>query len=257
MGYRSNMNCPNCHKALEFEGLCQRCHSALHTQLDDILEFWRAAHGELLPGNGGAGSSSGERTIGVNVQALSFIAGDDILGMLHEWEKLIRSERKLTPPAMLRKLALEDEIDQAVKFAQVQLTWSGTQPWFEDYAKEIKELHKTGSNAARVYVEKVKRIACPADTEQGLPCGQILKVRDGELTEIVECRKCKTQWTIVRLIAVALTDPRKEVWLDAEAIAEYLGVVPKYVYTLAKRHQIAKKGQLYNLNQILATRRSA
>jgi len=49
------------------------------TELAEIYDFWRWAHEELRPGNGGHGSGSGERTLGVNLAALSWIAGDDIL----------------------------------------------------------------------------------------------------------------------------------------------------------------------------------
>ena len=73
--------CPICAK--ESTGLCQRCEMRIHRHLEDIKDFYEAAHAELIPGNGGHGSSSGERTIGINVAALSFIAGDDILKVLH------------------------------------------------------------------------------------------------------------------------------------------------------------------------------
>ena len=226
-------------------------------QLDDIWQFWNSAHAELLPGNGGAGSSSGERTIGVNVSALSFIAGDDILGTLHEWEKLIRSDRDLTPPAMMPKLPIAEEINSAINFAKTHAEWSSEQPWAEDYFREIREIHQLGKTASRIQADKAKRISCPADIGEDQRCGQILKVQEDDLGEIINCRKCQTEWTTGRLIAVALTDSSNDVWLDAEAIAGYLGVGEKVIYKIAKKHQIAKRGQLYNFKQILDTRRTA
>ena len=95
--------CTICNNTTIQSGLCNRCHGRIHSQLDDLLEFWVGAHSELLPGKSGSGGRSSERTIGLNVAALSFIAGHDILGFLHEWEKLIREERKLTPPALVAK----------------------------------------------------------------------------------------------------------------------------------------------------------
>lgn len=229
----------------------------LSRQLDDIWQFWNSAHAELLPGNGGAGSSSGERTIGVNVSALSFIAGDDILGTLHEWERLIRADRELTPPAMMPKLPLAEEIHAAINFAKTHADWSSDQPWIEDYSREIRELHQIGKIAARIQTDKSKRINCPADNGENQQCGQLLKINDDDLGEIVTCRKCQTEWTTARLIAVALTDQSNDVWLDVEAIAGYLGMTEKSVYQTIKKKSIARRGQLYNFKQILDTRRTA
>lgn len=251
------MTCPICDKETTREGLCQKCHRWIHTMLDDLFQLWLAAHDELLPGNGGAGSSSGERTIGVNVQALSFIAGDDILKILHSWEGEVRQERHLTPPALLKRKDLKSEISDAIKFAQTHLEWMGQQDWIGDFADEVKELHLAGSQAARRTAEKVKRISCPADTAEGLPCGQILRLTDEDLLDVVACRKCGTEWTTLRLMAVALADNRKEIWLDAEAIGSYLKLDPKYIHKYCKRHEISKKGYLYNLKEILARRKES
>lgn len=251
------MTCPLCQREVQTEGICQQCHRWIHRMLDDLYELWKASHGELLPGNGGAGSSSGERTIGVNVQALSFIAGDDILKILHSWESEVRQERRLTPPAFLKKLSLEEEIKAAIRFAQAHLDWMGTQSWIGDFASEVKDLVSTGNAAARRTAEKVKRIACPADDAEGLPCGQILKLSDEDLLDVVACRKCGTEWTAIRLIAVALADNRKDIWLDAEAIGSYLNVDPNSVRKYCKRNEISKRGYLYNLKEILTKRKES
>jgi len=247
------MFCPICHKAANRIGLCDKCHNRLHLQLDDILEFWHSAHGELLPGRSGDGGRSPERTIGLNVNALSFIAGDDILGMLHEWEKVIREDRDLTRPAMLPKLPLDEEIETAVKFAQRHLTWSGTQGWISDFAHELHEIHSKGKTAAKAFTKRSRKIACPGETADGLSCGNMLKALDDPM-EIFECRKCKSQWTTLRLVAVALSDPSKEVWLDAEAIASYVKTTVKNVHQFAKRHEVGKRGDFYDFKQFIVAR---
>jgi hypothetical protein len=244
--------CPICAK--ESIGLCQRCELRIHRQLEDIKDFYEAAHAELIPGNGGHGSSSGERTIGVNVAALSFIAGDDILKVLHSWEVIVRAERKLTPPALLDRYPVSQEVALAIGFAQGHLNWMGMQEWIGDFADEVKDLHAIGKTAARDYVEKVKRIQCPADTQEGLECGHWLKINEEELTDIVPCKKCGTEWSAIRLIAVAMTDARRDIWVDAEAIGEYLNIPARYVRRDAKKLGVAKKGQLYNLKEFVALR---
>lgn len=246
--------CTLCQRATDHEGICHKCHRRLHTQLDDLLELWDKAHGELRPGNAGHGSHSSERTIGLNVAALSFIAGSDILGFCHEWEKLIRTDRRLTPPALLPKRALVDELHDAIAFQQAHLEWSGTQPWIEDYAKELRQLHGTGMAAARQFVERVRRIACPADTAEGLPCGSMLPIADNDLLGIVTCRRCGSEWTPLRLVHVALATEQSEIWLDAEAIAGWIGLSERRVRQIAAKNQVPRRGPLIELKAFNETR---
>jgi len=252
----STFICSLCDHESGLETLCQRCHAKVHTQLDDLIELWNAAHGELLPGNGGQGSSSGERTIGVNVSSLSFIAGDDILGVLHEWEALIRQERSLTPPALLIKKSLPVEIADAVAFAQSHLLWSSNQDWFADYVSEIGDLHRLGLGAARRFTEKVRRISCPGFREDGTPCSNPLPLRHDDLLTLSSCKVCGSEWNTVRLVAVAMADPEKEIWLDADAIGSWLGLTDSRVRQIARKHHLSRRGQLYNLKEILAVRQS-
>jgi len=236
-------------------GLCNRCQSRLHSQLDDLMEFWIGAHDELLPGKSGNGGRSSERTIGLNVAALSFIAGHDILGFLHEWEKLIRDERELTRPAMIAKPAtLQGEIADAIKFSQTHLAWSGLQDWIDDFADELASIHAQGMAAARRFVEKTRRIPCPAETGEG-SCGTLLKINPDDPLEIFQCRGCQSQWTTLRLIAVAMSDKRS-VWLDAEAIAAYFGMTYKNVHEFARRHKVNRRGELFDLQQMVSLRKT-
>ena len=252
------MNCPMCNKPVSIKGLCERCHSKFHQILDDLGEFWSASHDELLPGRSGSGGRSSERTIGLNVAALSFVAGSDILGILHEWEKVIRADRRLTPPAMVRKPeSVGAEIVDAIAFAQTHLRWAGEQEWISDYMREVKELHAMGMAAARRFVKKARRIACPAEVSEGGNCNNLLKINDDDPLDIFQCRKCESQWTTLRLIAVAMSDPHRDIWLDAEAIAAYTNIQERQVYRIVKKEKISRKGQLYNVKQFLAHKTEA
>ena len=242
--------CTLCNKEVQSAGLCHRCHNRLHQNLDDLLEFWIGAHDELLPGRTGSGGRSSERTIGLNVNALSFIAGHDILGFLHEWEKLIREERRLTPPALISKPeSLGAEIDDAIKFSQTHLAWSGSQDWIDDFASELKEIHSQGMAAARQFVERTRRIPCPAETGEG-SCANLLKINAEDPLEIFECRKCRSQWTTLRLVAVAMSG-KQAVWLDAEALAKWMGISERHVRRLAQKYKLPKRGELYEAHAMI------
>ena len=242
--------CTLCNRTTVVSGLCQRCHSRIHQELDDLMEFWRGAHQELLPGRSGNGGRSSERTIGLNVAALSFIAGHDILGLLHEWEKLIRDQRDLTRPAFLKMPeSLEQEIGDAIKFAQTHLPWSGQQVWISDFAKELKEIHSQGMAAARQFVEKTRKIPCPAETDEG-SCGNFLKINADDPMEIFECRKCKSEWSTLRLVAVAMSDKRL-IWLDAEALAKWMGISERHIRRLAQKYNLPKRGELYEAHAMV------
>ena len=235
---------------MELDGICQRCHSKIHSHLDDILEFWQLAHNELLPGRSGNGGRSSERTLGLNVAALSFIAGDDILGCLHEWEKIVRQDRNLTKPAFLKKLPLGTEIQEAVKFAQRHLQWSGEQPWIGDFATEVREIHSQGMAAARQFVEKQRKIACPAEINEGGVCGNLLAINSDDPMDVFNCRRCGSEWTTLRLVAVAMSDPTRKVWLDAEAIGKWMGISERHVHRIARKNGIIKRGQLYDVGTL-------
>ena len=230
--------------------LCNRCHSKIHSQLDDLIEFWVGAHNELLPGKSGNGGRSSERTIGLNVAALSFIAGHDILAFLHGWESIIREDRQLTPPALIPKPAsLEIEIRDAIAFAQLHLPWSASQDWIINFAKELREIHGQGMAAARQFVEKTRKIPCPAETGEGA-CSNLLTINAEDPLDMFECRRCKSQWTTLRLIAVAMSS-KQAVWLDVEALAKWMGISERHVRRLAQKHHLPKRGELYEAHAMI------
>lgn len=246
--------CPSCGHSSPSERLCHRCHTSTVTMIQDLGEYWLMAHQELAPGKGGTGGSSNEPSLGINVAALSLIAGDDILRLLHSYENLTRAGRKLTPPALLKQKTLQFEIFDAIRFAVTHIEWMATQEWFADFVVELKALHRSAKAAARQFPEPVRRIACPGDTVDGLPCGNSLNLRIDDLLELFTCKRCKTEWSSMRLIAVALASPTAEIWVDVEAIAAWLHISERRVQQLVKEHKIPRKGLLVDLKKILATR---
>lgn len=195
--------------------------------------------------------------IGVNVSALSWITGDDIKRVLHKAEATIRSERRLTPPALLPYPAsLAEEIRLAVEFAMTHLEWSCQQEWVGEFCEEVATLHSGGMGAAKIFAEKMRSISCPADNQDGLICGHILKINDERLTQIFSCPKCHAQWSTVRLMDVALSTPGAEIYVDAEALAQRLEITERAVKNFADKFHIRRKHGLIEVRSFLAERYS-
>jgi hypothetical protein len=208
----------------------------------------------LIPGSAGHGSSSGERTIGINVTALDFSMGT-FLPILWSWESMIRSERGLTPPALIKALATkQDEILATCQFHLAHLEWILVQDWVQDFAFEINQLKAQGMIAARQTVEQTSKINCPGERSDGLPCGRSLHLSAEDFSTLIFCSGCKTEWTAIRLIAVKMADRTQKWWIDLEAASNYLALSERQLRRIVKSHKIPKKGQLYDLHALLDAR---
>ena len=246
-----SVQCQLCSRHIQAEvGICHICHSRVGRQLADLLTFWDAAHDELLPGKSGGAGRSSERSIGVNLNALNFVAGDDIKALLHSWEALIRQSRRLLPPALIPPVAtLRGEIQTAVAFATAHLDWSATQEWFVDFTRELLVVHAQGMAAAKLFVQRAPKVNCPSTLPDGSYCNFLVKVSDRDPLEIFECRGCKAEWTMLSLVKCALSSTA-HVWLDVEAISLYLNIPERQVYRLVKKFGIIKEGNRYDLQAI-------
>lgn len=250
--------CPTCRRKLldTTNVLCDKCVERLRKNLDDLPQLMAEAGKYLEPQQGGQGTSSGAHpSIGINVNAFDFASGRDILNVLHEWEKIIRTERQLTPPALLP--FYNNPVRMSVRFHLAHLMWTTQQPWADEFAQEISQLHHHGTIAAQKQIDPVRRIPCPAphpddDTRN---CGAMLGVTDADMTTSIQCRRCKTNWTPARLVAVAMSDPNHEVWLDVESIAAWVGLSERQVRRIVQTKRIPKRGQLVNVNSFLDAHR--
>lgn len=244
-------NCPICQRTRRQDStliVCEPCATKTRQRLADLPALHKEAHYCLQPQRGGHGTNSGEPTIGVNLAALDFVAGQAILHLCHEWEKLIRAERKLTPPALISKQpSIEAEVLATVTFHIRHLEWTLAQNWCDEYVREVAQVHATGMNAARRFVDPTKRIPCPTPMTSDTTCNFPIPVKGDDLLEPVQCKRCATQWTPARLIAVAMTTPGQEVWLDIEAISGWVGLSEKQVRRICKECDIPRRGQLFDV----------
>jgi hypothetical protein len=174
----------------------------------------------------------------------------ELLRTLHAWESTIRFDRKLTPPAMMMKEpTTESEVLASATFHLTHLDWSLAQTWAADFAHEIQIIHAKGRAAAKRFSEQPRRIPCPTDD-----CKKYVVIDADNLTAEVACFGCKQQWTVLRLIALAMSNPSKTFYLDVEAIAMWLGITEREVYRTIKKNDIQRKGSLYDIAAIIQAR---
>lgn len=249
------MNCNICRKATQNEGACWKCRLKLQSHLIELPELHKASNEFISPGRSGSGAVSQERSIGVNVSALDFSVATDLLAILHAWEIIIRTDRQLTPPALLNKQpTTEAEVDATCSFHISHLDWTVGQEWASDFAQEVAELHAKGMAACKRFVEQPRRIPCPTDDCGKFVAIDAIKVKENGLSDEVTCFGCKQSWSLIRLVSLAMSNPNRKFFLDVEAISMWLGIKPRQVYTIVKDGKVERKGNLYNFGDVLKAR---
>lgn len=245
------MECQLCqHDARDEKYLCRRCENILKDNISDIPTLQSEAKGFLVPGRTGSGSPTTERSIGFNVSAMDYSMAVDILPIFHKYEALIRRGRNLTPPALLkREPSIDAEVAATAQFHITHLGWSLKQDWVGDFARDIKEIHSKGLSVTKTFVEKPRRIPCPTD---GCKAHVIIDMEN--LLADVNCLKCRTSWTLYRLIQLAMANPNRRFWLDIEAICLWLNMTKREVLKVIDIHKIAKRNGLYDIAAIVKTR---
>jgi hypothetical protein len=203
-----------------------------------------------MPARSGNGSVSAERSIGINVAALDYSMAKETLDILHGWESMIREARQLTPPALVKaESTTEAEVEATCRFHLAHLDWSLQQDWAKDFAAEVGEIHAKGMAATKQFIEQPRRIPCPTDE-----CRKFVVIDAENLMDDVSCFGCKQSWSVLRLVALAMSNPNKKFYLDVEAIALWLGITQRQVYKIIRANKIEHKGSLYDLAGILAAK---
>ncbi len=245
------MECRSCQRELNAEALlCKRCYFILRDSLSEIPALQAEASSFLVPGRTGSGSPTSERSIGFNVSAMDYSLASDILPMLHGYEAKVRRGRNLTPPALLmRQPSIEKEVAATIQFHIAHLDWTLTQDWIGDFAGAVKEIHAKGLSVTKKFIEKPRRIPCPTD---GCKAHVVIDIEN--LLAGVTCIKCKTSWTLYRLIQLAMDNPNRRFWLDIEAICLWLNMGKREVLKVVSAHNISKRNGLYDIAAIVKKR---
>ena len=246
-----NERCPLCKKSFVKDGaICQWCVNECRKQLFAIPQLVVAAEDFLEPGKSGRGSSNGEISIGVNLNALDYVSGIELCGKLWAWEDNVREARKADGAHVDDRPEPRGPISERVKisceFLSVNFEWLRKRDFFFDFAEEIKGLHAQGIQATRQTSERTTRLRCPADLGDTL-CQGWLTIENVELNEVIHCRKCRTDWSLAWLIHVALSVPDQSFWVDVDAMAQFFMLTPKQVRSFVKKHKIKVWGPLIEI----------
>ena len=223
---------------------------ALRSNLAELPELQSGAASFVSPGRSGSGSPSTERSIGFNVNALDYSMGKELLGLLHKYEALIRRGRSLTPPALLKREAtVEKEVAATVSFHLAHLEWTVQQDWLEDFAGQIKEMHSKGLACNKKFIEQPRKIPCPTDE-----CKAHIVMDIENLLAGVTCHKCRTSWTLYRLLGLAMNNPNRTFWLDIDAICMWMNITKIDLNKIVREHNIPMKHGLYDISAIAKAR---
>lgn len=234
----------------DVEGQCRSCFGRLRSILQELPQLQFEAGFYLEPSRTGSGMATTERSIGINVNALDFSMATDLLGILHAWEAVIRKDRRLTPPALVKRQAnIELEVLATCEFHIAHLSWTLTQEWALDFAGELYGLHARGRAAAKKFKEQARRIPCPTDD-----CEKFVVIDVEQLSQDVSCFGCKQSWSVLRLVALAMSNPNRRFFLDVEAVSAWLQMTHKEVYRLIKKFDVERRGSTYDLQAIMKAR---
>lgn len=229
--------CPSCSRNSDqaIAGICALCLSRIVQQLAEIVRMANEAHEHIAPERTGEpgrsaygsrppinlGCADYAQRLGYTEHTSSDSGHIELfrngLGMLHEWERLIREERHLTPPALVPYAGSDfAEIVNVCTFLTTHATWATAQSWADELALEVSAIHRAGLVVLRTAPTRRGRIACPGDDpETGELCGNPIWMPEefsdyitqpGEHTpkKTLWCRNCTTTWTVERLMRVAV-----------------------------------------------------
>jgi hypothetical protein len=242
---------------------CTPCTERLRADVRLVLDLARMASVE--PTTSGVGSSGvyGSRPP-INVSGIdpeNTLIGPapspTVLDVLESWVRMVREDRQMSPYgpwSHLEGSKLQDggsttnaTFRACTAFLAAETDWIATTPHFplEDYRVEltscVRALKRWDSSSHRVGT----MVPCPTMTDDG-ECGYRLHYED--LADSVQCRRCRVTRDAATLAAVAMSDGR-EVWLDPEAAANWLGVTEGTLRQWARRGKVQRAHGRYLIRE--------
>lgn len=246
----------------------------MRQHITDINNYTRQAAHELNPTKGGDGRSQ-TIPIGIRLNALDLITGNDILPTLEEWERDWRHTYGLTPygPATAQRNQGKPQTEHIFGVLQFLNQWldqaAATHPAIADFATELRALRQQAQHAANQQPRQSWNITCPADMpldgdlrhhratqvsdaiKDTSECGNPLRITGEDFDTTKTCKRCGTQWKVNRLIQVAASSSQANIWLDPETAATQTGISQRTLRSWAQQGRIERRNGLYNYRSLI------
>lgn len=239
---------------------CAVCADRLTDDVRQVLHLATQASAEPQAGRGGMSTAYGSRPP-VNISGLDpelTLVGPapapTVLDVLESWTRMVREERQMAPYGPWSIAAARSvhgrvtgtgaTLTACVGFLAAQTEWIVSEPDFplEDYRTEITACVRALRRWDPTAEDPGTMIQCPTITDDGDECGYRLHYHD--LNEPVMCRRCGVTRDASTLAAVAMSDGR-EVWLDPEAAANWLGISEPTLRRMARRGDVERSHGRY------------
>lgn len=254
-------------KRLESGHCCVECASWLTTQVADIARLAADAAAWVTPGSstGGGGHSVPSSRPPLNVDAvdpelthIGPLPSPTVLEVLESWTRMIREMRGMAPYGVATEARARGGLYEGTSATLVAaVAFLGRQvPWMidadfplEDFADEIRACVRVLRRFDLDAQDMGTMVKCPTTHEDDGECGYRLYYTD--VHEDVTCRRCGATRSAMTLAAVAAADGR-DVWLDPEAAAKWLGVSESTLQRMARRGDVERSHGRYLIRHVSA-----
>lgn len=195
----------------------------LRAQLAELAPLW-AVLGEPAQLVGAGPRISGTAAAAAPMSAAALRLRTAIHAHLGSWARIVAEERGIGTPA--------DAVPAVVAWLGIQHEWIIGQPWVDDWAQNLGDLH--GAAWAHAYPSRRRRLdigACPStstDHQDGHCPGRVVAVVDADdalLPAQLTCTVCGTTWPPRTWAALGRQlDPDAPQWATTSQIAVLLAV---------------------------------
>ena len=257
-------------RRLETGHCCVDCAAWLTTQVAEIARLAADAAAWVTPGSstGGGGHSVPSSRPPLSVDAvdpeLTLIGpppSPSVLEVLESWERMVRDMRGMAPygPASAARASeglyagTSATLVGCVTFLGRQVAWMTTEEFpLEDFADEMRSCVRVLRRWDRNAEDMGTMVKCPTVSDEG-ECGYRLQYLAAD--EHVTCRRCGATRDVAQLVYVAMSDGR-DVWLDPEAAAQWLGVSEVTLRRMVRRGDITRDHGRYLIRHAALTNAS-
>jgi hypothetical protein len=192
--------CQLCETPLEDGMLCVGCTKATRVRIEALPALYRGLEPFLAP-PGGASQERGAKPVYAPLPVVEDILDlrgpGGIVGVVGSWLAAIRADRQMsTTVDPASALGVEGRLLAGVTELIGHLPWVAVSwPGAGEFAADIREVTRSVSSIVQPSVTAARstRIGnCPAQFEDGVICGAVLRLGAGE--RVVTCEWCRTSY---------------------------------------------------------------